>query len=57
MSHSFFAFLGIPVPTFNLGIDSGGRAVQTARVMERVEPIVADSCGGGLAAASETPPA
>lgn len=40
MSESFFSSLGIPAPTFNLEIGSGSHAAQTARVMERLEPIL-----------------
>jgi UDP-N-acetylglucosamine 2-epimerase (non-hydrolysing) len=39
MSSSFFSSLGIPAPTYNLEIGSATHAVQTARVMERIEPI------------------
>jgi len=42
MSDVFFSELGIPVPDINLGVGSGGHAVQTAEVMIRLEPIVLD---------------
>jgi len=42
MSNSFFSSLGIPAPTFNLEIGSGTHAAQTARVMERIEPILVE---------------
>jgi UDP-N-acetylglucosamine 2-epimerase (non-hydrolysing) len=43
MSASFFNSLGIPAPTFNLEIGSGSHAIQTARVMERLEPILLEN--------------
>ena len=40
LSASFFRQLGIPEPHHNLEVGSASHAVQTARVMERVEPIL-----------------
>jgi UDP-N-acetylglucosamine 2-epimerase (non-hydrolysing) len=40
MSDSFFRDLEIPPPDINLGVGSASHAVQTARIMERLEPVV-----------------
>ena len=40
MSADFFRDLGIPAPDENLGVGSGSHAAQTARIMERVEPVL-----------------
>lgn len=40
LSRSFFDELGIPEPDINLEVGSGSHAVQTARIMERIEPIL-----------------
>jgi UDP-N-acetylglucosamine 2-epimerase (non-hydrolysing) len=40
LSSQFFDELGIPEPDANLEVGSGSHAVQTARVMERLEPIL-----------------
>jgi UDP-N-acetylglucosamine 2-epimerase (non-hydrolysing) len=40
MSQVFFAELGIPAPTHRLEVGSASHAVQTARVMERLEPVL-----------------
>lgn len=40
MSGSFFRDLGIETPDINLDVGSGSHAVQTARVMERFEPVL-----------------
>lgn len=40
LSSSFFDRLGVPTPEFNLEVGSASHAVQTARVMERLEPIL-----------------
>ena len=40
MSASFFRELGIPEPDTNLAVGSESHAVQTARVMERIEPVL-----------------
>ena len=39
MSEAFFRDLGIPNPDVNLGVGSASHAVQTARIMERFEPV------------------
>ncbi len=40
MSRVFFEQLGLPKPDLNLEVGSGSHAVQTARIMEKFEPIV-----------------
>ncbi len=40
MSDGFFASLGIPKPDHNLTVGSASHAVQTARIIERVEPVL-----------------
>jgi UDP-N-acetylglucosamine 2-epimerase (non-hydrolysing) len=40
MSGGLFRDLGISPPQVNLGVGSGSHAVQTARIMERIEPIL-----------------
>jgi UDP-N-acetylglucosamine 2-epimerase (non-hydrolysing) len=40
MSDAFFADLGIAVPDHHLDVGSGSQAVQTARVMERFDPVL-----------------
>lgn len=40
LSEGFFRTLGIPRPDFNLEVGSASHALQTARVMERIEPIL-----------------
>jgi UDP-N-acetylglucosamine 2-epimerase (non-hydrolysing) len=40
MSGSFFESLGIPTPDENLAVGSASHAVQTGRIMERVEPVL-----------------
>ena len=40
MSGSFFRELGIPAPDINLDVGSASHAVQTARIMERIEPVL-----------------
>lgn len=39
LSDAFFRDLGIPWPDFNLSVGSDTHAVQTARIMERIEPL------------------
>ena len=39
MSETFFGDLQIPTPDYNLGVGSASHGVQTARIMERFEPI------------------
>jgi len=41
MSEGFFRDLGITAPDVNLGVGSDTHAVQTARIMERIEPVLA----------------
>ncbi len=40
MSKKIFQDLGLPVPDKDLGVGSGSHAVQTAKIMERFEPVV-----------------
>jgi len=40
MSEIFFEELGVPAPDHLLGVGSGTHAVQTARVLERLEPVL-----------------
>ena len=40
LSHAFFRDLGIPKPDINLGVGSASHAVQTARVMSGLEPVL-----------------
>jgi UDP-N-acetylglucosamine 2-epimerase (non-hydrolysing) len=40
MSEIFFEELGVPEPSYLLDVGSGSHAVQTARVMERLEPVL-----------------
>jgi UDP-N-acetylglucosamine 2-epimerase (non-hydrolysing) len=42
MSDVFFQQLGIPSPDVNLGVGSGTHANQTAEIMIRLEPVVAE---------------
>ena len=42
MSKLFFEELRIPKPDADLGVGSGSHAAQTAEVMKRFEPIVAE---------------
>jgi UDP-N-acetylglucosamine 2-epimerase (non-hydrolysing) len=43
MSDVFFEQLGLPEPTVNLEVGSASHAAQTARIMERLEPILVES--------------
>ena len=43
MSEIFFDQLGVPAPDFMLEVGSGSHAQQTARVMERLEPLLVDN--------------
>jgi UDP-N-acetylglucosamine 2-epimerase (non-hydrolysing) len=40
LSESFFRDLGIPAPDLNLDVGSLSHAAQTARIMERIEPVL-----------------
>ena len=42
MSEIFFEELGVPEPDHMLGVGSGTHAEQTARVLERLEPVLAE---------------
>jgi UDP-N-acetylglucosamine 2-epimerase (non-hydrolysing) len=43
LSSSFFDDLEIPPPDYNLEVGSASHAVQTARIMERFEPVLTES--------------
>jgi UDP-N-acetylglucosamine 2-epimerase (non-hydrolysing) len=43
MSDAFFRDLELPEPDHHLGVGSGSHAVQTARVMERFEPVLLET--------------
>lgn len=40
LSEIFLTELGVPAPDYELGVGSASHAVQTARVMERIEPVL-----------------
>jgi len=40
MSQIFFQDLKIPKPDYNLGVGSGSHALQTAKIMEKLEPVI-----------------
>jgi UDP-N-acetylglucosamine 2-epimerase (non-hydrolysing) len=40
LSGIFLTELGVPAPDYDLGVGSASHAVQTARVMERIEPVI-----------------
>ena len=42
MSDAFFRDLGLPEPDYHLGVGSGSHAVQTARIMEAIEPVLSE---------------
>ena len=42
LSDGFFRDLGIPAPDINLSVGSESHAVQTARIMERIEPVLVE---------------
>lgn len=46
MSDVFFAQLGLPEPDVNLEVGSASHAVQTARIMERIEPVLVEARPG-----------
>jgi UDP-N-acetylglucosamine 2-epimerase (non-hydrolysing) len=43
LSDIFFNQLGIPAPDLNLEVGSGSHAVQTAQIMQRLEPVLLNS--------------
>ena len=43
MSDQFFAELGIPVPSFNLGIGGGSHGANTGRMLEAIEQVLLDN--------------
>jgi UDP-N-acetylglucosamine 2-epimerase (non-hydrolysing) len=44
MSQAFFDDLGIRAPDHFLGVGGGSHAAQTARIMERFEPVLLEAC-------------
>jgi UDP-N-acetylglucosamine 2-epimerase (non-hydrolysing) len=48
MSGQFFRDLGIPQPNFHLEVGSGSHAQQTAEIMRRLEPVLAESRPDGI---------
>jgi len=42
LSDVFFRELGLPAPDVNLGVGSASHAVQTARMLERLEPVLVE---------------
>lgn len=40
MSEQFFSELGIPKPKYNLGVNPGTQAEQTAAIMQKIEPVL-----------------
>ena len=42
LSGVFYRELGIPEPAHRLGVGSGSHAVMTARILERIEPVLVD---------------
>jgi len=48
MSGQFFRDLGIPQPRFHLEVGSGSHAHQTAEIMRRLEPVLAESRPDGI---------
>ncbi len=53
MSDVFFDDLGMPRPRVNLGVGSASHAVQTARVMEAFEPVLAAERPDGILVAGD----
>ena len=47
MSEVFFRELGIPSPDYNLQVGSGSHGVQTARIIEGVERVLAENASAG----------
>lgn len=43
LSDGFFRLLDLPQPEVNLDVGSAGHAVQTARIMERIDPVLAET--------------
>jgi UDP-GlcNAc3NAcA epimerase len=43
MSEIFFAELNLPPPDFHLGIGSGSHGLQTGRMLEKLDPLIADT--------------
>jgi UDP-GlcNAc3NAcA epimerase len=54
MSRVFFEQMGIPPEDHNLGVGSGSHAEQTARVLERIEPLLAADPPGAVVVFGDT---
>ena len=44
MSHAFFQDLGLPQPDIDLEVGSASHAQQTARIMQKFEPVLLEQC-------------
>src|SRR5919201_2068067 len=56
MSEIFFDELGVPEPDHALGVGSGTHAQQTARIVERLEPILAAESPDQVLVHGDVPP-
>jgi len=54
MSAAFFRELEIPEPDVNLGVGSASHAVQTAEMMRRLEPVIAEHAPDGVIVYGDT---
>lgn len=54
MSASFFRDLEIPAPDLNLQVGSGSHAVQTAEMLQRLEPVIAEHQPDGVVIYGDT---
>lgn len=54
MSQVFFDELGIPAPTYNLGVGSGSHGWQTARMLEGIEKVLTEKRYDGVVVYGDT---
>jgi UDP-N-acetylglucosamine 2-epimerase len=54
MSAAFFRDLEMPEPAVNLGVGSGSHAVQTAEMLRRLEPVMAEQVPDGVLVYGDT---
>ena len=54
MSDRFFSELGIPSPTFNLGIGGGSHGSNTGRMLEQIEKVLIDESPDGVLGYGDT---
>lgn len=54
MSKIFFDELGIPKPDYNLGVGSGSHALQTGRMLEKIEEIILEEKPDGVLVYGDT---